>query len=121
MHDQPIHFRRQIDLAGKPTGPACAAGKVEHVFLILARGRQLVEPLLRDNHMAGRTGHLPFASAFQRLPRILANLEQVVAGHCLDRLRRFAIGADEMDFHAYCLSAAALIRDAARSISSTVV
>ena len=121
MHNQPIHFRRQIDLAGKPAGPACAAGEVKHIFLILARGRQLVEPLLGNNHMAGRTGHLPLAGAFQRLPGILANLEQVVAGLGLYRLGRFAIGADEMDFQANCLSPAALIRDAARSISSTVV
>jgi hypothetical protein len=51
----------------------------------------------------------------------LRNFEEVVANPRIHRLRRFAIRTDKMDFQANCLSAAALIISAARSMSSSVL
>ncbi len=121
MYYQSIQLGGQIDLARKAARPSGTAGEIEHVFFVAAGRGQFVEPVFANNHMTGGTGHLPFAGAFQRLPRVLRDFEQTIARFGLHCLRGFAIRADEMDFQANCLSAAALINSDARSISSSVV
>jgi hypothetical protein len=121
MHDQPVHLLGQYNLAREPARPPRAAGKIEHVLFIGTGRQQFFEPVFGDDNMAGGTGHLSLASSFQRLPSTLRDIKQTIARICLHCLCGFAIGADEMNFQANCLSAAALINAAACSISSTVV
>ena len=53
--------------------------KVEQVLLLLARGRQPLEILGGDDHMAGRAGHHALARPFERLARGPGDVEQPLA------------------------------------------
>ena len=55
------------DLARQAAGPRRMRREIEHVLLLLARGRQAREVRGVDDHMAGRAGHLALARALQRL------------------------------------------------------
>ena len=94
-----------------------AEGEVQHVLLLLARGRQPVEVCGVDDHMAGRAGQVAVARALQRLAVGLSQVEQARA---LDaaRLARGAVRGDEADAdHAAIRCASA----ATASVSSAAV
>ena len=59
------------------------------------------EILLRDDDMAGRTGHLPLARAFQRHHMRLRHVEQDRTRFRDDFGASLAIGMDEGDAHQF--------------------
>src|SRR5918996_1328547 len=63
LDDQPVERLAHADLAAQTRGVGEAEGKVEHVLLVLAGGRELVEPFLLDHDMAGRAGERALTGA----------------------------------------------------------
>lgn len=118
----PVQRIIQQYLAGKAAGGVHISGKIEHILFLFTGGGQLAKPLLGDDDMASGTGHLPFAGAFQRQTRSLANFQQIVAsgGLCL---YSGAIACNEGDFDGFypCCAAATLINSAARASSSALL
>ena len=66
----------------------------EVVFLLRGPG-QLVEILLGDDHMAGRTGHAALARSFERLIRAPGEIEQALAGPALHFPVQCPVSAEE--------------------------
>jgi len=96
MQLDPVQCLIHHDLARKAAGAAGAGGEVEHVFLVVAGGGELVEPLLGDDDVARGAGHLAFAGAFERHAPGLGEFEQALAGGGFGR-GAGAIGGDEVD------------------------
>ena len=95
-HLEAVEVLGELDLARKAAGSTGAGGEVEHIFLVLDRRGQPVEPFGRDDHVTGGAGHLALAGAFERHARSLRDIEQDVAGR-----RRgfdaFAVACNEND------------------------
>ena len=58
--------------------------EVEHVLFLFAGRRKLGEILFVDNHMTRRTGHHPFACAFERLLGVPGHVQKAPAGCAFD-------------------------------------
>src|SRR5258708_25197777 len=63
LDHQPVERLAHADLAAQPRGMGEAERKIEHVLLVLAGRRQLVEPILLDDDMTGRAGQRALAGA----------------------------------------------------------
>ena len=113
------------DLAGKARVASNMGGEIEQIFFLLAGRRQPCEILGRDDDMAGGTGHLPLARAFEWLAIGLGDVEQGFARRRIDLAHSMAVSGDEANSgHATKLNwrsaASSIMRRASSSSSSPV-
>src|SRR5216684_3884820 len=88
LDHQPVERLAHADLAAQPRGMGEPEGEIEHVLLVLAGRRQLVEPVLFDDHMTGRAGERAFAGAFDVDVVAMGDLEHAEAKRRLYFLAR---------------------------------
>ena len=93
-----------------------SAARSSMILLVLGCGGQGGRILRRDDDVAGRTGHLALARAFERLAGGLRDVEQAIAVRLAIDAPFLAVGADEGNRDHRCTTLAALA--AARIASS---
>src|SRR5688500_2204019 len=94
LDDQPVERLAHADLAAQARGVGEPEGEVEHVLLVLACGRQLVEPVFLDHDMAGRAGERALAGALYAAVIAMGDFEHAETERRLNLLAR-AILQDE--------------------------
>lgn len=113
-----------VQLTREARGAGDVRGEIEQIVFFLACWRQKREIVAGDDHMAGRTGHRPFAAALQRLAIGLSEIEQICSRSGFDVPIKLSVGLEEADSShptIACASAAALSISHAATISSVVV
>src|SRR5271166_4939393 len=75
LDHQSVKLVRHDNLAPKARGPGQTESQIEHVFLILCRRFQLLEPGPVDDYVAGRTRERALASTFYVHPVLVGDFQ----------------------------------------------